>query len=173
VNDPNYNPYAAPTETSAYDFTQQANPDHYVLATLGQRFAGNVLDTLVLVVPLVLTMIPLSALEKNSDGDSAESTLLVGVMGLVMLAIAGVQWFMISTRGQSIGKRLVKTRVVRLDGSLPGFVHGVLLRGIVGYLPSAVPLVGNIYGIVDTLCIFKEDRRTLRDMIAGTRVVQV
>ncbi len=173
MNDPNYNPYAAPTETPAYDFTQQASPDHYVLATLGQRFAGNVLDSLVLVVPIVLAMIPLSALEKNTDGEPTESTLLLGVMGLVILAIAGVQWFMISTRGQSIGKRLVKTRIVRLDGSLPGFVHGVLLRGIVGYLPGAVPIVGNLYGLADTLCIFKDDRRTLRDMIAGTRVIQV
>jgi uncharacterized RDD family membrane protein YckC len=174
VNNPNYNPYAAPTETPAYDFAQQADPDHHVLATLGQRFAGNMIDSLVLVVPAVVAMIPLAAVEKSVDGGSDSGALVLMIaLGLVVCVVVGLQWFMISTRGQSIGKRLVKTKIVRLDGSNPGFLYGVLLRGLVGHLPAAVPLVGSLYGLADTLCIFKEDRRTLRDMIAGTRVIQV
>ncbi len=68
---------------------------------------------------------------------------------------------------------LVKTRIVRLDGSNPGFMYGVVMRGLVGHLPGLVPLVGYIYNLADIACIFKADRRTLRDMIAGTRVIQV
>jgi uncharacterized RDD family membrane protein YckC len=171
VNDPNYNPYAAPTETPAYDFARPAYGDNYALATLGQRFAGNMIDGLVLLVPIIMVVIPLGAVEAG-DAD-ASSTLLLGVGGLLIAALIGVQCFLISTRGQTIGKRLVRTKIVRLDGSDPGFVYGVLLRGLIGQSLGAVPFVGNVYSLVDTLCIFKQDRRTLRDMIAGTRVIQV
>jgi uncharacterized RDD family membrane protein YckC len=133
------------------------------------------LDTLLLLVPVVCAAIPLGVLEAraSSGEDDTAMILFMVVAGLMGVALLGAQCFMIANRGQSIGKRLVKTRIVRLDGSNPGFVHGVLLRGLVGNLPGAVPFVGNVYNIVDTLCIFKDDRRTLRDMIAGTRVIQV
>jgi uncharacterized RDD family membrane protein YckC len=91
--------------------------------------------------------------------------------GLYVLALAIVQIVMLSTRGQTIGKRAMKVRVVKLDGSAPGFVHAVLLRVIVNALPSAIPLIGSLYGLIDILFIFRADRRCIHDLIAGTRVV--
>jgi uncharacterized RDD family membrane protein YckC len=174
VNNPEYNPYAAPTETPSYDFARPAYGDNYILATLGQRFAGNFIDGLVFVVPMLMLVIPMAAMEAGNSGDSdTTSTLFLAVGGLLAAALVGVQCYMISTRGQTIGKRAVKTKIVRLDGSEPGFIYGVLVRGLIGQSLGAVPLVGGIYSLVDTLCIFKQDRRTLRDMIAGTRVIQV
>jgi uncharacterized RDD family membrane protein YckC len=47
-------------------------------------------------------------------------------------------------------------------------VTNVLLRGVVNGLLSIIPL----YGLVDALFIFREDKRCLHDLIAGTIVVR-
>ena len=49
-----------------------------------------------------------------------------------------------------------------------GFVSNVLLRVIVNTVLSLIPF----YTLVDILLIFREDRRCIHDMIAGTKVVQ-
>jgi uncharacterized RDD family membrane protein YckC len=79
---------------------------------------------------------------------------------------------LLSKRGQTIGKRWMAIKIVKLDGSAPGFVHAVLLRGFVNGLIGAVPYLGFVYTLVDLLMICRDDRRCLHDMIASTRVVK-
>ena len=37
---------------------------------------------------------------------------------------------------------------------------------------SMVPMLGGFASLVDALCIFREDRRCIHDLIAGTRVIE-
>ena len=102
--------------------------------------------------------------------------LLIGfsLIGLASLTLLGVQIYLISTRGQSLAKCLLGLRIVRTaDGSNPGFIHGWLLRAFVPGLIGLLPMVGNIFTIVNYCFIFREDRRCLHDLIADTRVVKV
>ena len=56
--------------------------------------------------------------------------------------------YLITTSGQSIGKKLVKTRIIREDGSPVDFVSGVVLRAwIIGFV-SMIPFVGGIVALV-------------------------
>jgi uncharacterized RDD family membrane protein YckC len=177
MTQPDYNPYAAPAETSREDYDTRSSPDIQLLATPGQRFAGNLIDTIVITIPGLFAYIPIITLEERiaETGAAFETKewVMVGLGCLVVLAIALVQCVMISNTGQSIGKRLVKTKVVRLDGSNPGFFYGVFMRGVVGRLGGLIPVIGNLYNLVDALYVFRADRRTIRDQIAGTRVIQV
>jgi uncharacterized RDD family membrane protein YckC len=176
MTQPDYNPYAAPAETSDRDFDAHPSPETQLLATPGQRFAGNLIDTIVLIVPGVFAYLPIIELEavaESSPDFDTKAWIMMGVSGLVVLAIGLTQCVMISNTGQSIGKRLVKTKVVRLDGSNPGFFYGVFMRGFVGRLGGFIPVIGNLYNLVDALYVFRADRRTIRDQIAGTRVIQV
>jgi uncharacterized RDD family membrane protein YckC len=85
-----------------------------------------------------------------------------------------VQVWMISTRGQSIGKRLLGMKIVRFaDGGPAGFVHGWLLRNFVNGIIGLLPWVGLIYKLVDICFIFSDARRCVHDHIAGTKVVKV
>lgn len=98
--------------------------------------------------------------------DPAIGIFLMLGLGLMLLAF---QIFLLSTTGQTIGKRLIGVRIVRFDdGGNPGFVHAVLLRLGVMMLMSAVAIVS----LIDVLMIFREDRRCLHDLIAGTEVVK-
>lgn len=108
------------------------------------------------------------------------------ILGGVVLAVGWllqliVQVWMLTTRGQSIGKRIVGLRIVKLDSSAPGFVHAWLMREFLmsafGFVLSFLPLVGPLLlrpalHITDWCMIFRDDRRCLHDLLAGTRVVR-
>ncbi len=125
-----------------------------------------------------LTMIPaiVMALMTGAFGqhDEALNPLMylgVGISLLLVLVLFVVQVVGISTRGQSVGKKLCGVRIVRTNGAPAGFLHGFLLRNVVGSLLGAIHYVGPLFSIVDTLFIFRDDRRCVHDLIADTRVV--
>ena len=145
------------------------------LATAGSRLAAVLVDGL-LFLPAIVVGIIVAMMMKPAPGAppppmGAGSMALAAVVGLYGLAVVIYQIIMLSTRGQTVGKKAMKIRIVRLDGSQPGFVHAFLLRAVVNALPSMIPVVGSIYGLVDVLFIFRADRRCIHDLIAGTRVV--
>ena len=91
-----------------------------------------------------------------------------------MLPLSIINWVLITQSGQSIGKKVIGTQIVK-SGTFdePGFVTGVMLRNWIPSAISFVPCIGNIFGLVDALWIFGEERRCLHDLIAGTHVVRV
>jgi len=147
------------------------------MATAGSRLAAILIDA-ALMLPLVVGSFFLAQLIDSPTGGRPPSAERAGWMlyiGFIayFLGAAIYQMVMLSKRGQTLGKRTMKIRIVKLDGSGPGFLHAVLLRLLVNALPSAIPVVGVLYPLVDYLFIFRADRRCLHDRIAGTRVVQV
>ncbi len=117
----------------------------------------------------------IAAGQRNPENmDTARLLMGFGVMGVALLALAIVQIWMLSTRGQTLGKRMLAIRIVRFtDGGNPGFLHAVLLRGFVPGVIGAIPYIGWIFTIVNICFIFRDDQRCLHDLMAGTRVVKV
>ena len=86
-----------------------------------------------------------------------------------------------SKTGQSLGKRIMKIKVVNEDGDNPGFAGTVAMREIVPNLVLTVlgmiPFLGIIVQLgfwiacLVMLFLVDRDRRTLQDMIAKTYVV--
>ena len=109
----------------------------------------------------------------SRPGETPGTAVGVGIAIAVLYFLAGSIYLfvMLSTRGQTIGKRIMKIRVEKTDGSPPGFVVAVLLREIVNLIICCIPLVGTIYALVDALFVFRPDSRCLHDHIASTGVV--
>ncbi len=171
----NFNPYAPPTADIDQGLQQQQG--EYVLAERGTRLGAVLIDALLAVAAAAPAGLILGFMVYNSRGSmsfgDAELMVygLIGVMALMVLAFMIYQWVLIATTGQSIAKRWLGIKIIRLDGSPVGFVNGVILRSwVVGAL-SNIPVVGAIVGIVNPLMIFGQERRCLHDHIAGTRVI--
>jgi uncharacterized RDD family membrane protein YckC len=147
-----------------------ADASGQALARRGTRLAAVFLDGLIAAPGVILAGVAVAA--TRGGGERGAGFVIGAVLGgLWILALAIVQIYLLSTRGHTLGKRWMKIRIVKLDGSNPGFVSAVLLRAFVNGLISAIPYVGGFYGLVDILFIFRQDQRCLHDLIAGTRVV--
>ena len=118
-------------------------------------------------MPLVL-----SGIFDESSNASEVNIYLAALSGLLFLVLGIFQLVMLATRGQSIGKRLLGMRIVtHPDGQNPGGVKTILLRGVVPAVIGMIPVLGPLFSLVNVCFIFREDRRCIHDLIAGTQVV--
>ena len=167
------NPFAPPSESAdAYAWPNEDHHQEHRLATYIQRFLGWVVDGTLAGVAMLPGMVLGAILMAGEHGRDMGPWLVTG--GLVgMLLLVAFQWYLISTTGQSIAKRWLGMRIVRVNGELPGFLHGVVLRSWIVAMMASVPLVGGGVGLIDALLIFAgTTRQTLHDRIAGTIVIQ-
>jgi uncharacterized RDD family membrane protein YckC len=94
----------------------------------------------------------------------------VGLVGaLVVLAI---DLTLLARNGQTIGKKLLGIKVVRVDGSPVSLFRVFFLRYVCNTCISLIPVAGSLYSLVDSLMIFGESRRTVHDRIADTIVIK-
>lgn len=148
------------------------------LTRLGAWFLDNVLAFLCCLPGMLIVGFSVISTLLLGRGDVAEVMSARFLLGWMLLAIGGlvllvVQVWMLSTRGQTVGKRLLGIRIVRFeDRSTPGFMHAFLLRAVVPGLIGMIPYLGFIFSIVDICFIFRADRRCIHDFIAGTKVVK-
>ena len=127
------------------------------LATRKQRFFAVLADGVIVGLPYIL----------GSIEAAPEPLRLLGVVAALALLV--VQLVLVSKQGQTLGKRLLGIRIVLKDTlQNGGFVVNVLKRGFLNGLLSLIPG----YFLVDSLFIFRENRRCLHDLIAGTVVIQ-
>ncbi len=103
----------------------------------------------------------------------------LALSAVCLTALMIVQMYWLATTGQTLGKRWMKIRIVRLDGTAAGFVRAVLWRG---FLNGAVYLtlllvagrwLAYPYLLADVLFIFGAQKSCIHDLIAGTKVVRV
>lgn len=92
---------------------------------------------------------------------------VIGSLSIFVILI--VQLTLLYSLGQTIGKKICKIKIVSIKTRRNGgFIRNCLIRSLLNTI-----LYGTvIYGIVDVLCILREDRRCIHDFIAGTKVVR-
>jgi uncharacterized RDD family membrane protein YckC len=178
------NPYAPPT--SDLDAGPRPGMDTAELAEPGARLAAVSIDGFLVSIPclpgFIVAMYYLLArsgvMLENGLQDSADghgmvvAGVLMGMGGLVTLGIMVYQWVLISKTGQSLGKKWMGIRIVRVDGKPMSFGSGVVLRNWIPKLLGAMPYAGLVFHLVDSFFVFRADRRCLHDEIAGTRVIR-
>lgn len=174
-----FNPYKSPTTTSAAPPPRYVRVERRNLASLGSRFLGNLIDTLIYLAAAIPGFFVLINAEDDRlpRRESGEEMFLEPTPGAVLfwggvLAVAIVNWILVVQSGQSLAKKMLGMRIVRLDGTLPGFLHGVVLRSWVPGFIGAIPIAGGIFDFVDALAIFGSERRCIHDHFAGTRVIK-
>lgn len=134
------------------------------LADVGDRFLAQLIDGGALALTIGFGLLWFAI----------DEPLGVLMMLLLVVSLVTVQWYLLTTEGQTIGKSLMKIRIVRYDTEEnPGFGRAVGLREMIPALIGAIPLFGLLFALVDVLFIFGEERRCIHDYIAGTKVIDV
>lgn len=166
------NPYEAPTVNEVMAETPQATAE---LAGLGDRFAGALIDGLINAAFVALLIF--GAIAAGLIGSFAEFGELGFLPSLAFSIFSfafyiGINWKFLSTSGQTIGKKVAKTRIVTMDGRVPSMVDLVGKRYAFFSLIGLIPFVGGLLSLVNILFIFGSERRCLHDLLAGTRVIK-
>lgn len=137
------------------------------LASRWKRLGAAIVDSIIYALGLFATSIFLGGVLGADDGE----IIFVVVCGSLLLVFV-VNATLISLYGQTLGKMLLGIRIIVRDTEeLPGFVRGVLLRGILPTIIGEIPTFGRIFGFVNVLFIFGEEKRCLHDLLAGTIVI--
>ena len=160
------NPYAAPTARVAEVFATSA----FVKSTRLSRLGAVLLDTAVVVVPVIVISVMMPSLWVKGD---ASFSMVMGVIGLGLIGFAIYQFVMLYRHGQTLGKKILGIKIVRSDGSRAGFGRIVLLRYIVPGVIGAIPYIGILFSLIDPLFIFGDEKRCVHDLLADTIVVDV
>lgn len=154
----------------------------YAVAGIGSRFIGAMIDTVIIALSLFLLNLLLGLVLELVDGGNAVSTMFgvtqeLSWIGGIVIAIYVLLNFLLFMgyyvmfeliwNGQTVGKRLAKVRVVRLNGNAAGFLEIVIrnLLRIVDFLPMA-------YGVGLLVMFFNRHARRLGDFAAGTIVIK-
>ncbi|MES9961600.1 MAG: RDD family protein [Sedimenticola sp.] len=134
-------------------------------APLKKRLAAMAIDLGVLsiiLIPLVLTL---------TRGESESLWPYVMNSFPAWLLIVGGNLFILDSSGQTLGKRVMKLKIVADSGAKAAFSRLLFLR----YLPFLalllIPYAGALILIALVISIFREDRRGIHDRLSGTRVV--
>lgn len=141
------------------------------LASAGARLGAAILDSLFSAVIIFPAMYFTGMWQDAMAGQTNfMATLGIGVLGLIVTLL--LNGYLLHTSGQTIGKRLVGTRIVSFDDNriLPLW-KVFALRYLPISVASQVPVVGSIAALVDALFVFRNDRRCIHDLIAGTKVI--
>jgi uncharacterized RDD family membrane protein YckC len=173
------NPYAAPTiPVVPIKVAQDAKYARYPLASRGERLAGAIIDTIVIlpivfVAAMVLVVITIT-LGFNTETESFDMLLSILSIGLYLLSMLAVNGYLLAKQGQTIGKVVCKTRIVSVrDGSILPLGEMFIRRYVLISLLSAIPFIGSFISLADALAIFRSGKRCLHDEFAATRVVKL
>ncbi|WP_374248451.1 RDD family protein [Thermomonas sp.] len=163
------NPYAAPQAGVA----ELPPGDTQEKAGRGARLAAVLLDG---VPPMVLMIvcIPILVLGDGFTKGSGFNVLGGTVIGIAALALLGYviyQLVLLHRNGQTFGKKLMKIKIVRKDGSRAGLGRIFWLRMFVPGLAGNIPFIGVLFALADPLFIFGEEKRCVHDLIADTIVI--
>lgn len=168
------------------------------VAGAGSRILAALLNQLFTFLILLIPFAGLIVFAVKNEGRIVGSEEIVGLLlgmtsfwvGLAgILAYTVIQIYYMSRDGQSLGKKIMRIRVLKTDGRNPGFVGTVLVREIawsvlVAIIAAVIGLaVGdngeNAINLLAFLANFvllfmvKRDRRTLYDILADTVVVKL
>jgi len=141
------------------------------LASRWKRFWGAMIDGVIylgIVVPIMLMNGSFQMALKREEFTIGQRVILFVIGWLVFLILNG---YLLSERGQTIGKVVVKTKIIDMNGKVPNFVKLLVLRYMAFGFILQIPIVGSIVNFANILFIFTNDRRCLHDHLAGTRVV--
>lgn len=138
----------------------------YRLAGRGTRYVARLIDDLGLILMFVITVASSWLFKGMNMIEDIAGVILI----LMILAYLMIQGYLISTRGQSIGKMIFGIKIVsHSTGEDCGFVRIVLVREVLNFFIGFVPF----YALADVMLIFSKDKRCIHDHLAGTSVVEL
>lgn len=163
----NENRYAPPES----ELVTPGGSNNGELAERGTRLGAAIIDGIIGLVVALPMMYLMGFHVYIMAGEQAPIGLTLSSMVMSLVFFVLLHGYFLYQSGQTIGKKLLSIKIVNLEGNVPSLGKLLGLRYLPVMVVSSIPLLGGIASLVDILFIFRQDRRCVHDLIAGTRVV--
>lgn len=130
------------------------------VANLGDRLLAYLLDTFIIVIYFFVMIMIMVSLELDNS-DLWALWLLVSLPAFLYYVLLETFW-----NGQTVGKYVLKTRVVKLDGSKPGFANY-----FVRWILRIVDVSMTSGGLAVLTILIRGNGQRVGDIAAGTTVI--
>lgn len=172
---------APPPPPGAYGWGDDARA-HGVTrpAGVGRRVGAYILDMVLITIALgfvfAVVLSGSGALPTSPEGLNQGSAYTTGLISAVLT----LAYFMLleAGSGQTLGKRVLRIKVVSADGSTPPSFADAFRRRVLFVVGSVIPVVGSLIGFVVPLAALitaiqdEPDNQGFHDKWAGTRVIE-
>ncbi len=148
------------------------------LASVSSRILGRIIDNVFysigigIAIVMYITFVAVSLSDEETELSETGWGTMFYVCVFVWFLPQLINAVLISMSGQTIGKKIMKIKVIsETTGAPPGFLQGFWRRtwqfgGFCG-----IPILGQILFFADVYYLFQDDRETLHDKWAKTMVV--
>lgn len=130
------------------------------VAGIGDRLLAYLIDTIIIFLYALGSILLLGALDLDM-GDAWAIYLLVNLPAFLYYVLLETFW-----DGKTVGKSIMKTRVVKLDGSKPSFANY-----FVRWILRVVDVVMTFGGAATLTILIKGNGQRIGDIAAGTTVI--
>ena len=153
------------------EITQEA--PEFELASRWSRLGAVLIDAVIGIIVGLPLMLYFDTYELAKAGIQPPlTTILIMFVWGVGIFIA-INYKLLNTKGQTVGKYCLDISIIGIDGSNKTAVHLLTYRYLPIWVISQIPLINSLLVTADSLFIFREDKRCIHDLIAGTQVVKV
>ena len=173
------------TNEVEFDNNNQNNEVRLILAGRLERLGASLIDGIISSIFVFIYMSKMGLLKKSFEQVPLSPTeqIYSTLFGLILFLI--IQGYLLYKRGQTVGKLIVKIKIVDKMGKIPNFGRSYVLRYLVFQLISSISTLGTLIKgaeilsivipliiLADILVIFGPDHRCLHDYLAGTYVIK-
>ena len=165
---PDQNPFAPPSAR-----VEDVSVSGLELGGRGTRLGAVLIDGLIqagIYYAVAFTLFDSLIPNARSGASFGSRSVLQFAVGIGVFVL--IQSYLLATRGQTIGKRLLGLRIVRSNGERVAIGRLLGLRYFVGWIITMIPFIGVVFALADSLLIFRDSRKCLHDNIADTIVVK-
>ena len=142
-------------------------PTAVTLAPMWRRILAQILDQLIVLLPVVAVAVGLGVRDVDDIADHAFA-INVAVIATAFL----YEFVMIGAWGRTVGKFALGTRAVRIDTGGPVLWYSSAIRALVPLTAGVIPAIGQILSLFVYVRAFLDPRRQgWHDKAAGTIVV--
>ncbi|WDE98125.1 RDD family protein [Lentisphaera profundi] len=162
------NIYAAPQAEVLDDSNINFN-----LASRSQRFMGSLIDGVIMSCVTLPLMYFTGGFDGVTEGREPSFAYTAGITVVGIIVFVLINFKFLSSNGQTIGKKVVKTKIVMNDGEPAGLSGPLLKRYSVYFFLGLIPVIGQILSMINILIIFGGAKRCGHDYAGGTKVVAI
>lgn len=109
----------------------------------------------------------------NSFSDLEQTQFQITIALISIVGFMTINGYLIYNHGQTVGKKICNIKVLSNKGVPISGNHYVAKRLLPMWIASQIPIVGQFISLIDSVLIFRKNKKCLHDDIAGTIVVKV